>query len=330
MWLAPLCLLLLGCGPVLLGEEARPQDPGTSSDAGSQPDPSSGRDAASSPGASSEPGLSPAVAVRIKPLDCGKCFELQAEGSGGQAPYGYEWEDGSVLAQRRVCADAAGVALTVVAVDAASSRSAPQTIHLQGDVDADCLPVTATIDAGPAPTLCLDNPSFEGTPALNMGQDMGFDAPPWSTCTNPLSDNTPDIGNETLALTPDVPKPQDGVTFLALGEGEQVSQTLCSQALVGAPLNLELDLARVDVNGGLVPETEQVFLQIWGGLSADCSQRELLWMSPALQAGWQRFCATFTPQSFMTQLTLRANADMTLATPAYLLVDNLKPVDSCP
>jgi hypothetical protein len=31
----------------------------------------------------------------------------------------------------------------------------------------------------------------------------------------------------------------------------------------------------------------------------------------------------------MTQLTLRANADMSLPTPAYLLVDNIKTVDAC-
>jgi hypothetical protein len=167
--------------------------------------------------------------------------------------------------------------------------------------------------------------------AANFGQDQAFDAAPWSACTNPVVTNTPDIGNETVAQTlGTIPAPTDGVTFLALGEGEQVSQAFCSPLPEDAPVSLELDLARINIGAGLVPETEQVFLEVWGGLSVDCSRRELLWASPALDVGWTRYCITLRPRAFLTQLTLRANSDLTQPTPGYLLVDNLKPVDRCP
>jgi hypothetical protein len=79
-----------------------------------------------------------------------------------------------------------------------------------------------------------------------------------------------------------------------------------------------------------VPQTEAVFLEIWGGLGVDCSQYERLWASTAVDNAWQRFCVTLRPSSFTTQLTLRGSSDMTSPSPAYVLVDNLQPVDSCP
>jgi hypothetical protein len=182
-------------------------------------------------------------------------------------------------------------------------------------------------DAGPPPRLCLENPSFEGAP-VDFAQPGAFDAPPWSACTNPVGTNMPLIGNDAVSVTSSVPPPTHGVTYLALGEGYQVSQELCSELSGAAVVHLQLDLARIDFGG--IPQSEQVFLEIWGGLSVNCSQRELLWASPALQAGWQPYCATLQPTEFMTQLTLRGNADMTSASPAYVIVDNLQPVDSCP
>jgi hypothetical protein len=195
--------------------------------------------------------------------------------------------------------------------------------------DAGCPEPVAAVEPTPAPKLCLKNLSFEGMPEPNLGQDQQFDAAPWSTCTNPAVTNTPDIGNDAIAQTPGVPKPTDGTTFLGLAEGEQVSQAFCSAAPDGVPLFLELDLSRINLNI-LAPETEQVFLEIWGGLSVDCSQHELLWASPALLPGWQHFCIKMRPRAYMTQLTLRANADQSSAAVAYLVVDNLKPVERCP
>jgi len=198
---------------------------------------------------------------------------------------------------------------------------------LEGVADGGCPEPVARPEPKPAAKLCLENPSFDGTPEPNL--DQQFDAKPWSTCTNPAVTNTPDIGNDEIAQTPGVPKPTHGATFLGLAEGEQVSQAFCSPLPDGVSLSLELDLARINLNI-LAPETEQVFLELHGGLSVNCSQHELLWASPALRPGWQHFCVTLRPRSFMTQLTLRANTDMTSAAVAYLIVDNLKPVDSCP
>lgn len=329
---AVLLLLLSGCGPVVLGQEQGLPFAGSDGNAGAQSGAAATDGAGSGGTASAEPdaGAAPAVVVRIKSLDCGQCFELQAEGSSGQPPYRFEWEDGSPLAQRNVCVEDVAVELSVVALDAADARSAPHTVRLEGSGDAGCPEPAQPADAGPAPTLCLDNPSFEGTPAADFGLDPVFDAEPWSVCTNPMRTNMARIGNDTTSVTGSVPPPRDGVTYLALGEGDQVSQELCDEVPRGVPLHLQLDLSRIDLGGASVPQTEQVFLEIWGGLAVDCSQRELLWTSPALEAGWQSFCVALQPSSFMTQLTLRGNADMTLPSPAYLLVDNLQSVEACP
>jgi hypothetical protein len=328
-------LLLAGCGPVLLGEEQALGPAGSDGNDDEVTVPGSGAagsvassdDGGVSSGAA-DAGMPPAVVIGIRPLDCGRCFELTAEASGGVPPYELAWDDGLREPLRRVCVDAALV-LSVVAVDAAGARSAAASVRLDGGGDAGCAEPAQPTDAGPPPMLCLENASFEGTPAVNLGVDQAFDAPPWSACTNPVLPNTPDIGNESVAATMSVPAPTDGTTFLALGEGEQVSQALCSEISGAAELHLQLDLSRVDLSE-IAPQTEQVFLQIWSGLSVDCSQRELLWASPALSIGWQTFCVTLRPRSYTTQITLRAGADLTSPSPAYLLVDNLQPVESCP
>ena len=327
-----MCVLLLGlgCGPVVLGEEEGLLHAGTNGNGGSAGAAVTGDVPSAGVGSGvQDAGPPPAVTVRIKPVDCGTCFELQAEGSGGRPPYAFEWEDGSLGAQRRVCTEDMALVLSVVALDAADSRSSPQMIRLESAADASCAEPMQPTDASPAAELCLENPSLEGTP-VDFTQPSAFDAPPWSACTNPERANMPMIGNDTVSLTSAVPPPADGMTYLGLGEGDQVSQALCSDLPGGVPVHLQRDLARVDLGGGVVPQTEQVFLEIWGGLSVDCSQRELLWASPGLQTGWRRFCVTLQPSSFMTQLTLRGNADMTSASPAYLIVDNLQPVAGCP
>jgi len=338
---AALGLLLLGCGPVMLGEDVRPHDSGTRTHAvqGDAADADSATIAVDAGEenlgtAAATSSARPTVSVQVKPIECGRCFELQAEGAGGQPPYEYEWENGSLQAKRRVCVENAELSLSVIARDATSARSAEQSIRLKGLAHAECPEPPPPTAATPPALVCLENTSFEGTPAANLGQPEAFDARPWSACTNPSTGstaNTPDIANETIPqMIVTVPKATDGLTYLALGEGEQVSQPFCNTIDAEASLSLALDLARIDLAEGIVPETEQVFLEIWGGLAVDCSQRELLWASEALKVGWKRFCVTLHPHSFMNQITLRANADMTLASPAYLIVDNLKPMDSCP
>ncbi len=325
MRLALLCLLLSSCGPVLLGEEARDEG----GEAGSPPP----NDAATPwPHEPTDDAPVLRLDVAIAPLDCGRCFELRPQASGGQPPYEYEWEDGSARGTRTECVEGSPVSVVVVARDAAFARSAPQTLHLQRSADAGCTTPLEPTMPSPQPTarLCLLNLSFEGTPAANFGEEQEFDADPWSTCTNAMTTNTPDIGNASVAQTLGrIPEPTNGVTFLALGEGEQVSQTFCDAFPEDEPIYIQADLARLNIGAGIVPETEQVFLEVWSGLSVDCSLRELLWASPALAPGWTTHCMTLRPRSFMTQLTLRANSDMSLPTPAYLIVDNLRQVERC-
>lgn len=327
MWVALLWLVLAGCGPVMLGEEqAAPLGGSGSADA-----PIAGSDAEPPDmGGSGEPdpmAPRPSVVVHLLPLDCGRCFDLFAEGSGGLPPYTFRWEDGSLQSQRRVCVENAGTVLRITARDATNTESETHTIRLARVEDGGC-PDDAQGDASVAAELCLENPSFEGTPIANLGNPGEFDAEPWSACTNPVVANTPDIGNPAVSVGTTVPPPVDGETYIALGEGEQVSQTLCSEVPLGAELSFEVDLARIDV--GDVPLAENVFLEAWGGLSVDCSQRQLLWASPALNTGWKRFCVTLRPQFFMNRLTFRSNSDMTSIGLSYLIMDNLQPVDSCP
>jgi hypothetical protein len=274
------------------------------------------------------------VSVSVEPVDCGKCFDVRAAGSGGQSPYEFEWDDGTRRGSRLVCPSTGTVKVSVVAHDAASARSDMQEVTLTSQADAGCPEPPPPPIATPPSLLCLENPSFEGTPAANLGQPDAFDAQPWSACVNvgmPRDvPNTPDIGNETIPQNIVVaPKATDGDTYLALGESEQVSQPFCNTIDANASLSLQLDLSKVDLTNGLsLPE--KVFLEIWGGLAVDCSQRELLWASPALEPGWKTFCVTLHPHSFMNQITLRANSNQASAAPAYLLLDNLKPMDRCP
>ena len=332
MRFAVLGLLLAGCSPVLLGEEPA-RDAGMRQSGLPQQAADAGellrRDAAISGGAS------PSLRVSVKPVDCGVCFELQAIPSGGQPPYVFEWSDGSPAVQRKVCVDTDDVVLSVSVRDASGTRSTPQTIRLEALADASC-PTTTPPSAATPPLLCIKNPSFEGNPVVNVGQTGGFDGNGWSDCVNAAmstsTPNVPSIGNKSVAPVSGatVPDPTNGSTYLGLAEGQQVSQTLCAPLDRDASFSVELDLTRVDVGDGTVAESEAAFLELWGGLSVDCSQRELLWASPVLQVGWHHYCLSFHPQSYMDQITLRANTDMSQATLAFLAVDNLKPVDACP
>lgn len=315
-----LSLILCGCGPVLIGHEGSPQSAGS----GAVEEPVT----AGTPAAMSD---TLGLAITVQSVDCGACFRVSVVGVGGQPPYAFEWEDQSRAAERQVCVTgtAASVELKVVAQDATSARSREYVAHLESDADAGCAP---PLPDPPVPKLCLKNGSLEGTPTPNWGQPQSFDAPPWTACTNPVvATNTPDIGNDTIdQMVAVVPKPTDGLTYLALGEDEQVSQTLCEAVPAGSELHMALDLSRINLGEGVVPETEAVFLEIWGGIAADCSQRELLWASGPLQVGWERRCATLMPHNYMDQLTLRANSDKTQLSPAYLIVDNMVPQSECP
>jgi hypothetical protein len=194
--------------------------------------------------------------------------------------------------------------------------------------DASC-PVDAA--AFVTPRICLQNMSFEGTPGFNSGVPTMFDAAPWSVCTNPSVSNTPEIANETVGggVVSPVPLATNGKTWLGLAEKEQVSQALCRGVSGGTSLSFRIDLSRIYVGANVVPDTEAVFLEIWGGVAADCSARELLWASPKLETSWNTYCVTLRPTKYFDNLVLLSRSDESLPSTTYLIADNIVPVESC-
>jgi hypothetical protein len=301
---------LLACGPVRVGDLPSEANAANASDAGA-----------------SDTGDAPSASIRVRaPRTCGGCFELVAEGQGGEPPYTFEWEDSSRGANRRVCTSDATMTVTVTVRDANGARSSAHSTSLE-PADAGC-PQEASV---PKPLLCVRNGSFEGTAAYNSGLPTAFDAMYWDTCTSSSGSNTPDIVNDSIKQwVAMIPKATDGDTYLGLAEDEQASQRLCESVPGGSALSFALDLTRLNITAGLYPDTEKAFLEVWGGTSAGCSTRELLWASAPLTLDWQRVCITIQPQQFMDSLFLRANSDDTQLAPVYLLVDHLVPVTACP
>lgn len=328
--IACVCTPLLACGPVVLGADASAAgthaSPGVGSNHAAVGTPHvSAAGAAGADGANSGAASPPQAAAVIHALlsvtasECGRCFDLVAGAAGGAAPYAYLWEDGSRSPTRRVCMQSGQSRdVSLVVEDASALRSAPRVTQL-----------TAAGDDVPCETahrLCIQNPSFEGTPALNLG--LNFDAVPWTTCNNdPNVRNTPDIADDALASLGNAPTVLDGVTYLALGRGEQVSQALCEDLQPGMTVHVELSVAQADVTPG---DGIGIFLEVWGGLAATCSQQQLLWASPKLASSWTRYCMTLKPVAYMNQITLRAKTEVATLTPEYLVVDDLMPVDKCP
>jgi len=301
-----LLLLLSGCGPVRLGEEP-PSD--VEVDAGGTSD----LDADSGPSA--------VVTVRASG-GCNTCYELVATGVGGTPPYSFEWEDGLRDAMRTVCPGKDAGTLGVTVRDSSMRRSAPHVTQLESS-DAGCAP--------PAPQICLTNPSFEGTPAINLGTPVKFDAPPWSDCTNPMVPNLPQIINDTVQqMVGKVPNPTNGSTILVIPEDSQASEKLCRSIQGGRSVSFTIDVARATIADNVNPQTEAAFLEIWGGVAADCSRRENLWASPPLANTWQTYCVTLGPQQFTDNIVLAARSDKTLASSIAIAVDNMKPVTACP
>lgn len=307
-------LILSGCGAVHLGDERA----GSGSDGGT--DAAADSDAATLAGDDAG-SLRASLSVRADLACDAGCYGLSASASGGQAPYSFEWEDGSHEAERRVCTTPSAISVTVSDADGARDRA---ELSLLDGSDAGC--------PAPTPLLCLENPSFEGKPEPNLGLPNVFDAAPWSACTEPGASNTPEVVNDTIEqLIAAIPKPTHGETFLGMTEDERASQKLCRVVSAGSTLSLALDLSRLYLGAGVVPDTERPFLEIWGGVAADCSSRELLWASPPLEMGWKRYCVTLRPSQFMDLISLHARSDGVSATlVSYLLVDNLEPVRECP
>jgi hypothetical protein len=267
----------------------------------------------------------PNIELTIKAVDCGTCFDVSVSGRGGQPPYRYEWEDGSRNDLRHLCVDSGQRTVSAFAEDSAGRRSVVTVASLQADEAA--ADGCAAVPTSTTP-LCAMNLSFEGPAAINTGQV--FSAPPWSDCSDAAAgtlSNTPDIASDSLdPVTGIAPPPTDGLTYLAMVAGEQASQQLCDALSAGSITSLQLDAISFELGG---PE---VVLEIWGGDSATCSRRELLWRSSPLPTSWQTYCVTLEPSERMNQITLRADAQVAVSSvmTTYLAVDNIVPVPACP
>jgi hypothetical protein len=268
------CLLLAACEPVLLvadegnagvgarqSQATKARDASTSADAddAEMTAQSVAAGTAAPPPSSSPDPATPEVMLSVKAIDCGSCFDLVASGKGGVPPYQYEWEDGTHNERRRVCVGSSELEVWVVAQDIAGARSNAYVTQLQTEFPDSTCPARR-----PASRMCLENPSFEGTAAINTGQM--FAAMPWSDCTDPSNStaNTPDIANNNLdQVTMLAPVPTNGDTYLALSTGEQASQKLCEALNAGSKTSLVLDASRIELGG------PDVFLQI--ARSVSCS-----------------------------------------------------------
>jgi hypothetical protein len=285
------------------------------------------------PDASTSSNLKVQVTAEPTEESCGACLLLTASTSGGEPPYTFAWRDltstdGSVL----VCP---GVDPVSYAVDVADRRGNGTSGHIRVASRLSC-----SLDAGvdeeefvPSPKqICIKNGTFEGTPAVNIN-GAGFSAPWWTLCPNPGGGtNTPDLlaSMTTPPGAPPFPAVPHGSTLAGAAEKEALSQALCEGVYPGEKLAFEIELFRLPLGGGVLPETESAFVRVWGGNSADCSRRELLWASPPLTDKWQRFCARVEPQHFTDLITLESASDESLGSVTYVLMDDVYPVDGCP
>lgn len=279
------------------------------------------------------------MTIRVLTIACaGDCADVRAVARGGNPPYAYVWDDGSTDAKRHVCLDA-GTELTVDATDTAIvGEFAREARTAHASVTANVLQCNQ--DAGVPAGICVDNPSFEGTPIMNLPV---FDAPPWGGCGDrnvdfPGSLSTPDILDaNTLGFGTGLPAPTDGTTYFGLGmytllsaslQHEYVSGALCAPLEAGHSYAFEIDLASLPLPISAAPARGPAQLAVYGS-ATDCAREELLWKSPVVGTDWTTVCATLTPSKDASFLTLEPTGTEPTEG-AYLLVDNLIPVESCP
>lgn len=257
--------------------------------------------------------------IEIITLQCaGDCAEVEAVARGGNPPYTFAWNDGSTDALRRLCPTAATtfeVTATDTAIEADEFRYEAQTATAELSATVlDC-----ATDAGvPADLDCfLENPSFEGTPAVGLG-DLGAALPHWSVCWA-----TPDV-NPSFSNLP----ASDGSTYLgAVGNessanfSESAGAAFCTPLQAAQPVSFTVDIAMSSYIGGAGA------LELWGG-ATPCSKDELLWTSPVITETdqWRTFCGTLTPSQDFPYLVLWPVAGIG---GAYVLTDNFRPAVSC-
>jgi hypothetical protein len=271
------------------------------------------------------------VAVAIVTLTCsGGCADVQAVATGGQPPYSFAWNDGSTSPSRHLC-PTANQTYEVTVTDAGRVGEFPRgpetaqatlAANVLACLDGGAPQASGDAGDGGAEVLCVTNPSFEGTPQVDVADIV---APPWQTC-----DDLPDVldgkvGGGTL-------QPSDGMTYLDLqyapaesSVSESVGQELCAPFRAGETAYVKIDVARQTVAFGTFA------VQFFGATTA-CKEEQLLGeTAPVTNAGaWTTACVTLHAQTDATFLKLRLGGGQSTAGSMMGFIDNLRPVSSCP
>jgi mRNA-degrading endonuclease toxin of MazEF toxin-antitoxin module len=252
------------------------------------------------------------------------CVDVKAVATGGNPEYAFAWDDGVDTAMRQVCVDDSKLTVTVkdtpitsqeFGYEGATASVSVTTRQLECPVDGGAPPPPPPTAGG----FCLKNPSLEGGTFPGMPPD-------WAACAN-----TPDVGPVGLGVAA-----SDGTSYVGGAASasaltaETFAGTLCNPLTANEPASFLIDLSMSTAwgNPGLAA------LQIWGA-STSCGNDEMLWASPKLENldMWKTFCVTITPSkeySSIVMVPTTAGGDpATSAQGGYVVVDNIRPTNSC-
>ena len=272
----------------------------------------------------------------------GSCIDLIATVSGGTGPFVYSWGQGlgEGRGPKTVCPIASteySVMVSSLSSVQESSASVPVTV-----IACDGGSMAAKPDSGAGPpddaghgstpsSLCVPNPSLEGTPSVGMTGPPGstpIGVPPqWQVCQG-----APDV-DPALSLLP----ASDGKTYagLAVGTGSlayltaSIGTTLCASLTPGTTYSFCMDLG-IGVRGVMVPLTMGApapALELYGG-TAPCNEDALLWTSPPITNTdtWTMACGTFVATQALSTLRLmpaQGSAGIGPGTGSYVIVDHI-------
>jgi hypothetical protein len=285
------------------------------------------------------------------PICPGSCVHLLASVTGGTGPFSYLWGDtlGEGAGPVTVCPT---VTTTYAVLVRSSSQSSPATTVVTVEPcdsgvitppphDSGAMQAADTGTQTGSSSLCITNPSFEGTPAIGtLGTPPGMNAtaapPGWQVCQG-----DPDI-DPSVSPVP----ASDGMTYLGLSVGsgsfsspltEAIGTTLCAPLQAGVRYSFCMDLAigvrGVNLTFGgnplmMSPGGPAPVLDIFGGTTA-CGQEEPLFISQAITNvdSWSKVCSTFMPTRTLTTLTLvpSLGSSSTTSPPAwsYVIIDHI-------
>jgi hypothetical protein len=270
------------------------------------------------------------VATSAASIRCpDSCVRVEVAANGGNPPYTLHWPDGSNATLRMLC-PSMNATYTVSVTDSATPQRRAQQAETTLSVQVTACPKSAS--------LCLQNPSLEGSPAFGITwfAPNFFDASSWDDCHATNQDRTPSMPRVAAPISaappnPPFPMPTNGQTYVYLESPppplhESIGQVLCAPLKANTAYSFKLDLASApsDGNGVLLGAAR---LQLYA--SADpCRRDELLWTSGVLGSSWSTSCVTLKPTQDAVALVLSPIG----ASPerAAVLVDNLVPVDHCP